>query len=687
MRGIDEVKKSSDPGDTQKVLILALVPLFLILIFASGFVDPRTMTDQRLAKALYKIQLMDAKLFLNPVALHPWIAFLLAALASYSINFYALLRDAFTTHKEEPRPDVFRTEHLRWLSLYAVPAASFCTIATVEVSLLLFASRQNMMRLWSFVVLFGFLAVLVVLGFSYSALRRTPHTVKDISKSPDLFDISDLSGAAHVKDLPDLLIKSELWPQSNLKDRLVIGRFWEDNKKTSWWVAPHHPHLNQTVVIAPPGSGKTFSIALPMSRTLPQLGQSVFAIDIKGNMRPKLQAYCDSSHVVMHYFDPTNHDESLHWNPFEEINKKDLIELHNGRDRLAEAIFGEVAQGPNSYFDLRDLRFIKAGIELLLFQEKDPTLKDLYELFLSQDGLQQSVKKLLRTRNQLQRTKTLTPQDARFYQAVEADLAALVKQEEQKDQSFSELIQGVRNKLEPLGHPAITAITDASYIPARDAEGNPIKEASGSLDRSKAGPFGLGLLTKEPSLFICSTPMELGLLGSSIAAIMVRMIQHTMTKRFKTANPQKRLYLILDEFSKLRMNPSQVEHFISTSREAACVSVVVLQDITQIQEEIRLSLLSNCKDVYLLRGAGPATADWFNKALDTRRRLLASITENQSDGTKSSSSALSASISEQWVPVLRPREIRNTGNLRYGAWLLLDHYSDKPILVDLQRTE
>jgi type IV secretory pathway TraG/TraD family ATPase VirD4 len=158
-----------------------------------------------------------------------------------------------------------------------------------------------------------------------------------------------------------------------------------------------------------------------------------------------------------------------------------------------------------------------------------------------------------------------------------------------------------------------------------------------------------------------------------------------LTKRFKTP-PKTRLFMILDEFSKLRLDHKQVEDFISTSREAGAVSVIFLQDVSQIREEIRAAVLANCQDKYFLHGAGPQTAEWCSKALGDRRRLNTSMSESESANAKTSSTGLSTSVTESWVPVLRPREIATTGGLKYGAWIVLSRYSHKPILVNLERS-
>lgn len=661
---VHDVHRSGHPGLAYQVLIGAGILVVFGAILASGFVDLGTYhPGARWTQLLIKLQGANARMIGIPLSRNPWGFGVLALGLAYAVAGYGFLVNRLSN------------AHRRFHALTTAPfAATVAGSGFFVVGGLLDLQRTDL-QLWTWAASGALLGILISNTYAYTALDRGPRTVKDIARAPSAYDLEDLSGAARADELADLCITSETWPTSPPPGRLVLGRLHEESRPTNRWVAPHHDRLQQTLVVAPPGAGKTFSIALPWSRELPRMDQSVFCIDIKGNMRQKLAPEARASRVQILTFDPTAPEASVHWNPFDEIRRDDPVDLRTGRDRLAEAIFGEVSRGENAYFDLRDLRFIKAGIEVLLYLHDAPTLHDLQQLFLSQQSLAAAFTTLREKARSLTTKGLLTPQEAAFIASVEADLSALYKKSEQKDMSFSELIQGVRNKLEPFAHPALTRLTDASYIPAPRQGG-----------KGKPGPgFSLSAITTRPSIFLCTTPMKLGLLGSSIAAVMVRMVQHIMTHRFATADPHKRLFLILDEFSKLRLNAKQVEDFISTSREAACVSVVILQDITQIVDEIRLSILSNCRDVYVLRGAGPATAQWFSTALDQRRRFTSSVSENESESLRHTSAALSASVSEHWVPVLRPREIRNTGNLRYGAWVLLDSYSPKPILVNLER--
>ena len=87
--------------------------------------------------------------------------------------------------------------------------------------------------------------------------------------------------------------------------------------------------------------------------------------------------------------------------------------------------------------------------------------------------------------------------------------------------------------LRPFGHHALARVTGAP------------KEGQ------KA--FSFASLSETPTLFVCATPLSLGHMGTSIAAIMVRMLQHLMNTRFKAQQTSRRLFLVLDEFSKFRM--------------------------------------------------------------------------------------------------------------------------------------
>jgi type IV secretory pathway TraG/TraD family ATPase VirD4 len=242
---------------------------------------------------------------------------------------------------------------------------------------------------------------------------------------------------------------------------------------------------------------------------------------------------------------------------------------------------------------------------------------------------------------------------------IERGLQLLVSDAEQKRTGYYERIQGAFIKFALFNNHNIARITQSSA-------------------------FRLKQLTQRPSAMVFAAPLSLGLDSSTLAAIAVRLLQQLIYTRFKECQDRK-LFFILDEFSKLQLSAKEMEHFVSTSRSAGCVTVVILQGVDQLDERSRAELLDNLADRYILHGAGPSTAKWFERTLHDRTAMRATASEQQTSSTRHSAAGSGTSITEATVPVLAAREIHNTGGLQHGAWLRLAKYSSKPILVDLER--
>lgn len=373
------VRKPPSEDDSFYIRIgLATLGLFIVALFAMVFVDPGRflVSNPPLFRLIQAARVFDQNMFLQPVAKHPLLALLVAAFGGYSVNLYAMSKSRF------------KSPGSRFNCLLIAPAVSI-GLALVAFSTLKMlgytADRIGGDRgaaYYAWMIICGSSAALCSAGFSLISIWSPHLSIGEIMRSPAVFDLEDLSGAATRKDLPGLLLSlGRDWPDPSaneatakaLRARICIGRFHEAKTLTNLWVAPEITRMQQTLVVAPPGSGKTYSIALPWSREIPRQGHSVFALDLKGNMREKLSHDVKASLL---YFDPTNHDDSLHWNPFAELDPGERLAYRNGRDSLAEAIFGEVARGENQFFDLRDLRFLKAGIDLCAYAFKNPTYRE-----------------------------------------------------------------------------------------------------------------------------------------------------------------------------------------------------------------------------------------------------------------------------------------------------------------------
>ena len=498
---------------------------------------------------------------------------------------------------------------------------------------------------WRVTALLGLAATAFFVGFI--RVRGANLRASDILNQPNAFDLMDLSGAANLTELKraGLLVKSSHWPASTSKDlkgRICIGRLYNDGRATSYFVAPEIAKLQQTLVVAPTGSGKTTSLALPWSRELPIQGQSVFVLDFKGDMAQHIRLGLGGPEAPgLWVFNPLSR-ASVRWNPMMEP-VEGTADYAESPEAIAEAIYGEVNGGTYQYFDLLDLRILKAGVRAVGHLQA-PSLKALHDLFLSQQHLEETLDLIKDTADQ------------ETFARIEADLKAST---DSRKYTFTERIQGVRNKLDAFAHPAIQRVT------GQDAD------------------FRLSRLMEKPSCLVFAAPMRMGLAGETLAAMAVRLMQHQLHQRY--GHKGGRLFLILDEFSKLAMDHKQTERFISVSRSAGAVSVIILQDVDQIHHEARASIWGNCQDRYILHGASSSTSRWLSESLGERRVWTRTISSSATHGQHHTTQGGTLSAREESVPVVRPREISLTGGLERGAWLQLSKYSHKPILVDLTR--
>jgi len=630
---------NANPEDFNRNLVIAFLISVCLAVWIGGAYDPAPYMHaaKRTKEAvIFRVLAKDHNILisavLNPYLRHPYLFLLGALIVALSPLAYGITRRV-------------------WRDFYI---ASYWFLSFVLVLLLAFyvpdlALPDSLTRFanvwWRVTILLCSSGVLLLVGL----LIAGPKSLRalDIFHNPSAYDVMDLAGAATLPDLKHsgLLVKSGRWPSPDskaMRGRICIGRFYEDGRPTRYFVAPHVQRLQQTLVVAPTGSGKTMSLALPWSRELPFQGQSVFVLDFKGDMMGHIKAAFTSPIAPSLWaFDPLSQD-SVRWNPLREP-VPDTPEFFESQDAIAQALYGKIDSGHYEYFDVIDFRILKAGIRLVSRGDV-PTLKTLHDLFLSKQTLQRTMDEF---RN--------TAEDHEF-QRIEADVSAST---DSHKYTFTERIQGVRNKLDAFAHPAIQRVT--------------------GLDSD----FRLERLMEKPSCLVFAAPLRMGLAGETLAAMAVRLIQYQLHRRY--GHEGGKLFLILDEFSKLTLDHGQTERFISVCRSAAAVSVVILQDLYQLHPDARVCIAANCQDRYILRGASAQTAKWFSDSLANRQAWTRSVSASTSRGTRHQSESGGLSAREESVPVLRSREIILTGGLQRGAWLHLPLYSGKPILVDLTR--
>ena len=99
MASITDVKrKGGDSGWEMNAVIASLV-LPVISTFASGFFQAQQVSKSLPVelRILVKLQEADCRLFLIPVALHPWKALLIAALATFCLRYMDFLESGSGT--------------------------------------------------------------------------------------------------------------------------------------------------------------------------------------------------------------------------------------------------------------------------------------------------------------------------------------------------------------------------------------------------------------------------------------------------------------------------------------------------------------------------------------------------------------------------------------------------------------
>lgn len=660
MASITDVRREGLDGAWEFRLALAGAFLFIVSTFASGFFTcPQTMGTHSLQfRMLAKLQQLDYQMILLPVALHPWTAIGITALAVYSLPLYGL-----ATKRYRDKDKQFNA--LVWVP-FSVASLGMGTLGTMH--LFGWAGEKNI-HYYSWLIAGGLTAIATVASYTwFFAFKPVPSSLEDRHRNPHLYDVEDLRGAAMTKDLkrgarPLLLRFSGCdWPnlenanvQRKLAGRLVIGRFYNQKERTNYWVCPEIENLQQTLVVAPPGAGKTHSIALPWTRDLPQAGHSAFAIDVKGDMAETLRPFFRRRRIPLYSFNPED-PNSLHWNPFDEVDRSNATELYNGVDCFSRATFGEIKE-QEKFWELSELGYLRAAVELLIRTNPNPIPSDLVDLLRSKECLIATLSQL--TVQADAQAGQLTREDRRAIEEIERGLQLLVSDAEQKRTGYYERIQGAFLKIQLFNDHRIARITQSSS-------------------------FRLKQITERPSAMVFAAPLSLGLDSSTLAAIATRFLQQLIYTRFKDRQKRK-LFFILDEFSKLQLSAKEMEHFVSTSRSAGCVTVVILQGINQLNERARAELLDNLADRYVLHGAESSTVQWFERTLHERTATRATVSQQQTLSSRLSTSGSGTSITETTVPVLAAREIHNTGGLQYGAWLRLAKYSSKPILVDLER--
>ncbi|GAA7368880.1 type IV secretory system conjugative DNA transfer family protein [Helicobacter pylori] len=180
----------------------------------------------------------------------------------------------------------------------------------------------------------------------------------------------------HLKGSMLLGLKKENPITLNFDNGLPLGVY---NVMTRAKVVYYNSPLS-TLIVAPPGAGKTSAVAIP---TLLSVPSSCVVLDIKGELC-NLTAGYRQKHFKnkIFIFNPYGTDNSLYFNPFDKniVSKMSFSEKRRLVEEIANTIFNEKSQDPHWVEQAKNVFTFHALYELCVNEETT-----LFEIALSLD--------------------------------------------------------------------------------------------------------------------------------------------------------------------------------------------------------------------------------------------------------------------------------------------------------------
>ena len=391
--------------------------------------------------------------------------------------------------------------------------------------------------------------------------------------------------------------------------------------------------LQHVIVFAPSGSGKTESYIIPWLTESINYDISSVTVDVKGDLIDRVGCYCTDNGNYVIYFNPDD-IRSMKNNFLQEIESERDINV------VVDSLYGEseTKTAEDDHFRSLDKRHLNALIRLGLDVLKDKFIPyNLYRMSVNKEYVSKLIKKCSDV-------------------DVKDDLSDVL---ESKKQSYSEKMAGVANKLSMF----------------RDSN---IKKITSSSD------FKLQSVFDRATVFILGAPLSYGEPAKVLCSLYLRLLQSKLYRRFSGWDIP--ILFLLDEFPRIKIDG---EEFLSVCRSAGAGVISILQDIDQLKDDIAETYKNNCATLIAMHGCGPVAAEWLSNKFGERKIYKKQMTAGESAsgilGEKLTRS-VSNMITEEWVPVLRPREIMYPPNKRL-ATVHCRLASEKPFLVDTTKSE
>lgn len=397
------------------------------------------------------------------------------------------------------------------------------------------------------------------------------------------------------------------------------------NPRTPMWLG--WGTLNRhAAVIAPTGSGKTISVMAPWISEAMDVGITVVAVDVKGDLLDEVRRVRGGRPlppVVRRWDISRRHAASVAWNPLDEVRDENALQS------LVTALLGEVdPKSEHKHFQERDHRWLGGLLRLVIAGIPDPTLEMAHAL--------------LKDRASLRRFASSLPGDA-------VNVSDLVSM---PDGDYGLATSGLLNALAWTTHGVARAATERS-------------------------DFSVDECLSDGGLTIVGAPVGSGVPPRAAAAAFVGMLRNHMFSGF--GGDRSPVLLVLDEVDKYA-DRIELSALLDLARAANVGIVLGLQNVDQLGRDAGEveTRLGNCATLIVLPGATDRTAKYFAS------RLGQHTVETVTYGVDAHGRRVPTTSAEH-VDVLGTREIMHPPLGEWTALVYSKPLSPKPFLVDLTR--
>jgi hypothetical protein len=390
---------------------------------------------------------------------------------------------------------------------------------------------------------------------------------------------------------------------------------------------PVSQFFKHVAVVAPPGSGKTHGVIVPLAIRLLRAGASVVVLDVTGALGPQLREYskrtAGAGSANVRSMEWTLHPgrASKSWNPLAGVTPTDLVAIEG----LKSAIAGDEPPDPRHRdFHDRDLRVLGIILRAVLGSDGAPSLA--------------GVAGVLSDRSEFGRVMGRSPSGAALGWEEVSECWTL------------------RNKLEVFQDPSIRSRTATAELRIED-------------------------VCNDHTLAIIGAELEMKSISQAASALFVNRLMGYRQGLYNATNVRP-LVFIVDE-APVVAKRIDLAGILATARASSTGLVLACQNVTQFgTDEEQSTVFDACDTVMLLPGASEGSIRRFQARLGQRDVDRVSLGAEVGHRHRVSH----VERSSERVAVIGDRELLQPP---FGRWPAVVHsrsLSPQPFVLDLDRT-